>query len=114
MRVVRRGLKKIHHGIVRLVRMVKENILLAQRRKKRIGIVANMHLLCCERRKFQRRPRRLFIQMKQPLQIHHARNTKDQRLIEFECRHQAFHNLRVRAGFNFQPYRPALPSQRHL
>jgi hypothetical protein len=43
--------------------MVKQNILLPAAPQKRIGIVANMHLLCCERPDISA-GRGVFIQMK--------------------------------------------------
>ena len=49
--------------------MVQQHILAAQRFKQRVGIVADAHLPRHERRIFQVRARRFFVEMEKPLQI---------------------------------------------
>ncbi len=109
-RIAAGRIEKIHDGVVRLVRMMDENILVTQSFKHRIGVVADTNLFRRERRIFQIGPRRFFVQMKQPLDIDGAAHAKHQRFVELKFGDEARDDFRMRAFFDFQADRAAFSS----
>ena len=104
-RIVRGGLQKIHHRVVAIVRMVQQKWLPSNRFKHRIRIVPYAHLARHKGRIFQIRPRRLFVKMKEPLQIYGALRAKNQRFVQLKGRDKPVDDIRMRVGCNFQAHR---------
>src|SRR6266849_6962041 len=58
---------------------------------ERVRVVPDLHLARRELRILEIGPGSFIVEMKQPLQIHRARSTKNQGFIEFKCGDQMIH-----------------------
>src|SRR5262245_30569380 len=94
--------------------MMQQDVLPADSVEHRVRIAPDAHVFWRIRRVLQIGPGRFVVEVEKTLQAYESRHTEHQRLVQVEVRYQPLDNLRMRPGFNLQPYGVAFTPLRHL